>query len=120
MDVVRKHQQIDYNETGCMVEKFPEAMHTDNMKVDNSEEESSLQSILATNTFETDNTLQAVLPNENNNTLLAVLPNEDDNRLHVIAPGEGKDPIAFCKDWDAKAFPMLHPDGKNHLFDERI
>ena len=39
----------------------------------------------------------------------------------VVAPGEGKSAVnlAFCKDWDAKAFPMLHPDGQNHLFDKR-
>ena len=50
----------------------------------------------------------------------AISPNDDNNNiLHVVAPGENKVPIAFCKDWDAKAFPMLHPDGHNHMFDER-
>ena len=34
-DVVGKHQQIDYNETGCMVEKYPEAMHKDKVTFDN-------------------------------------------------------------------------------------
>ena len=45
----------------------------------------------------------------------------DPNQLHIVAPGEGKMPInlTYCKDWDAKAFPMLHPDGQNHLSDER-
>ena len=49
----------------------------------------------------------------------AMLPNQNNNQIHTIAPGEDKIPIAFCKDWDAKAFPMLHPDGHNHLFDQR-
>ena len=92
-DVVRKYQ-IEYDETGCMVEKFPEAMHKDKTTGDTSEagrEES----------------LQAILPNQNN------------NQVHIAAPGEDKVPIAFCKDWDAKAFPMLHPDGQNHLFEKR-
>ena len=44
-----------------------------------------------------------------------ILPTEGDdpNQLHIVAPGEGKTPInlTYCKDWDAKAFPMLHPDG---------
>ena len=43
------------------------------------------------------------------------------NQLHVVAPGEGKTPVnhTFTEDWDAKAFPMLHPDGLNHLSDKR-
>ena len=43
------------------------------------------------------------------------------NQLHVVAPGEGKTPVSltYTEDWDAKAFPMLHPDGCNHLTDER-
>jgi hypothetical protein len=45
----------------------------------------------------------------------------ESNQLHVVAPGEGKTLVnlAYYKDWDAKAFPMLHPDGLNHLQDER-
>ena len=45
----------------------------------------------------------------------------EENQLHVVAPGEGKTPVnlIYCTDWDAKAFPMLHPDGQNHLSDER-
>ena len=45
----------------------------------------------------------------------------EENQLHVVAPGEGKIPVSltFCEDWDAKAFPMLHPDGKNHLSDDK-
>ena len=46
---------------------------------------------------------------------------ENENQLFVIAPGEGKTPVNlnFCEDWDAKAFPLLHPDGFNHLTDKR-
>ena len=44
-----------------------------------------------------------------------------DNQVHEIAPGEGKVPIdiVYCEDWDAKAFPLLFPDGNNHLFDKK-
>ena len=83
-DVVRKFQ-INYDQTLCMVERFPEAMQTEGV----------------------------IQPIETND--------EDPNQLHIVAPGEGKTPIniIYCKDWDAKAFPMLHPDGKNHLTDDR-
>ena len=78
-DVIRKYQ-IDYDESTCMVEKYPEAMQIE-----------------------------------------GVIGQSSDNQLHVIAPGEGKIPtnLTYCQDWDAKAFPMLHPDGKNHLSDDR-
>ena len=57
------------------------------------------------------------IPEANSNIPQDEMPNQ----LHEVAPGEGKTPInlVFCQDWDAKAFPMLHPDGKNHLFDKR-
>ena len=95
-DVIRKFQ-ISYNETVCMVEKFPEAMLAEkltNVETGRDEPEASMQ---------------------------AILPNENTNELHVVTPGEGKVPInlAFCKDWDAKAFPLVHLDGQNHLFDKR-
>ena len=43
------------------------------------------------------------------------------NQLHIIAPGEGKIPenVLFSEHWDALAFPILHPDGKNNLHQER-
>ena len=43
------------------------------------------------------------------------------NDAHNVAPGEGKTPINVLKekDWDIKAFPTLHPDGKNGLHEER-
>ena len=89
-DIVRK-SQIDYNESICMVEKFPEAMHIGN-----------------------DETCNGVLPTNSNLNL-------NSNQLYVVAPGENKSPVNLlhCKDWDVKAFPMLHPDGKNNLSDDR-
>ena len=41
---------------------------------------------------------------------------EEKNNLS-LAPGEGKSPedILNSKNWDIKAFPMKHPDGKNGL-----
>ena len=82
-DAVRKFQ-IDYDETICMVERFPEAMQVEGV----------------------------VLPPDDENVEV--------NQLHIVAPGEGKTPInlIYCEDWDAKAFPMLHPDGKNNLTDK--
>ena len=43
------------------------------------------------------------------------------NDAHNVAPGEGKTPINVLneKGWDIKAFPTLHPDGKNELHEER-
>ena len=75
-DVVRKYQ-IEYNETVCMVEKFPEAMHISEklMGTDNSEAVGdNLQPVLATNIYtnETEDSLQAVLPTDNNNAITTV------------------------------------------------
>ena len=82
-DTIRKFQ-IDYDESLCMVEKYPEAMQIEGV---------------------IDQTAQ----------------DQEANQLVVLAPGEGKTPISliFCEDWDAKAFPMLHPDGLNNLTDKR-
>ena len=89
-DVVRRYQ-IDYDDTICMVEQFPEAM-------------------------ETEGVMKSSVNNEVDEEY-----NEDPNQLHIVAPGEGKTPInlLYCKEWDAKAFPMLHPDGRNHLSDDQ-
>jgi hypothetical protein len=89
-DPVRKYQ-IDYDESICMVEKFPEAMQIDGV----------------------------ISKTQNSNTDKVSAENE--NQLFVIAPGEGKTPVnlTFCQDWDAKAFPLLHPDGLNLLTDKR-
>ena len=45
----------------------------------------------------------------------------DDTDQISFAPGEGKIPqnILSSKDWDLKAFPMKHPDGKNNLHQQR-
>ena len=66
-DSIRKYQ-IDYDETVCMVEKYPEAMHTENMKnMGNSEDTGDcLQAMLPTNTNETEDCLQAMLPTNTN------------------------------------------------------
>ena len=87
-DTIRKFQ-IDYDESICMVERFPEAMHIERDNQESAKENVEL--------------------------------NAEENQLHIVAPGEGKIPInlVYCKDWDAKAFPMLHPDGQNNLSDER-
>jgi hypothetical protein len=118
-DVVRKFQ-IDYNETVCMVDKFPEA-------------------------FQVDGVIQHQQELQNKDPARCVNPEggggeeevgeedyiweewgeeefrEESNQLHVVAPGEGKNQVnlTYCKEWDAKGFPMLHPDGLNHLQDER-
>ena len=88
-DAVRRYQ-IDYDDNICMVEQFPEAMQTEGV-MQSSENYEDREST------------------------------EDPNQLHVVAPGEGKTPInlLYCEDWDAKAFPMLHPDGRNHLSDDQ-
>ena len=112
-DVVRKFQ-IDYNETVCMVEKFPEAMCTDGVVNHDNQNEIVNEDDL-TSPIEK---LTALSHNSNKSN-----HNDADtyNQLHVVAPGEGKDPVdmTFCQDWDVKAFPMLHPDGLNHLSDDR-
>ena len=40
---------------------------------------------------------------------------------YTFAPGEGKVPenILNTEDWDALAFPMKHPDGRNNLHQKR-
>jgi hypothetical protein len=90
-DPIRKYQ-IDYDESICMVEKFPEAMQIEGVIGQSVEAEEA-----------------------------AIAGDGHQNQLFVIAPGEGKTPInlTYCEDWDAKAFPMLHPDGQNHLTDRR-
>ena len=89
-DPVRKFQ-INYNNDLYMVPKYPEGM-----------------------------TLDGVQLPENIQHFEQPLVEVNGNQVHTIAPGEGKVPIdiVYCKDWDAKAFPMLFPDGKNTLFDD--
>ena len=154
-DVVRKFQ-IDYNETICMVEKFPEAMQTEGVMRPSGMDKENLDGgnlgmenssdLCQNNTNTTEmydinptadmENLPALSQNNINTTegdevilknCMEKLPDicqnniNTANQLHVVAPGEGKTPVSltYCEDWDAKAFPMLHPDGQNHLTDER-
>ena len=90
-DPVRKFQ-INYNNDVYMVPKYPEGMSREGVYIQNGDQSSAQSDIESV-----------------------------DNQLHEIAPGEGKTPIniVYCNDWDAKAFPMLFPNGKNHLFDSK-
>jgi hypothetical protein len=90
-DPIRKYQ-IDYDESICMVEKYPEAMQ-----------------------------IEGVIGRQADGDILSELVSKDQKQFRVIALVEGKIPInlTYCDDWDAKAFPMLHPDGKNNLTDTR-
>ena len=90
-DAVRKFQ-IDYNNDVYMVPKYPEGMCRDGVYLQN-----NLQNC------QQENSGQA------------------NNQIHEVAPGEGKVPIdiVYCNDWEAKAFPMLYPDGNNHLSDKK-
>ena len=51
----------------------------------------------------------------------AVIEESNDNDQISFAPGEGKYPenILNSENWDTKAFPMKHPDGKNGLHQKR-
>ena len=129
--------QIEYNTDVCMVQKFPEAMELEGVTIHHESQQcdellnkvnNKIPSIMPNVTNNSpSHTFPAIMPNVNNDspshTFPAIMPNVNNtaNQLHEIAPGEGKTPInlVFCQDWDAKAFPMLHPDGKNHLFDKR-
>ena len=66
-DTVRKFQ-IEYTDTVCMVEKFPEAMHSENISMETSQTgtDESLQAVLPNNNYEAQDTMQPMLatPNE--------------------------------------------------------
>ena len=185
-DPVRRFQ-IEYNTDVCMVQKYPEGMELDGVRLPKDTEHTfeerkrclnqtlpalmpsfvnnnyprpdngavpakmpnifnenptpdedtlsaTMQNLLNSNQDLDSDTFSATTPNPLNqppeldqNSLPASMPasnaehNQESNQLHSVAPGEGKAPInlVYCQDWDAKAFPMLHPDGKNHLFDKR-
>ena len=121
-DTVRKFQ-LNYNETVCMVDKFPEAMQTEGVigtcGFEKENEQVEPLSALCQNNLETaEQNLKT--GNEELSALRHINNNDDENQLHIVAPGEGKTPVSLthCEDWDAKAFPMLHPDGQNHLSDK--
>ena len=118
--------QLDYDQNICMVQKYPEAMQT--MGV--------IQHPADSNTSSSEGTKATVSPNDPvgcSDEFGNIADGVDDwedwdaieapeiNQLHVVAPGEGKIPVnhTFTDDWDAEAFPMLHPDGLNHLSDKR-
>ena len=124
-DVVRKYQ-MDYDQNICMVQKYPEAMQTTGVighPADTTREPDD----------ESEVTEAGMPPGPGGDTAAEEynmegmeedwdgLELEKFNQLHVVAPGEGKTPVSltYTEDWDAKAFPMLHPDGCNHLNDER-
>ena len=77
-DSIRKYQ-IDYDESICLAENFPEAFYLENKK----------------DLVEIDQI--------------------------SVAPGEGKVPenLLSSENWDALAFPMKHPDGRNNLHHKR-
>ena len=147
--------QFEYNTDVCMVEKYPEAMELEGVKIHHDDKQ-NFEAPKTGLTNPTIDTFPVPIPNINislSETFPALTPNilnenpmnnltldasqkaninmtepENDigqnkipNQLHEVAPGEGKTPInlVYCHDWDAKAFPMLHPDGKNNLFDKR-
>ena len=93
-DSVRKFQ-IEYNNDVLMVPEYPEGMMTEGVCLPKKTQS------------QTSACNDAAISNY--------------NQIHEVAPGEGKVPIdlVYCKDWDAKAFPMLFPDSNNHLFDKR-
>ena len=140
-DTVRKFQ-LNYNETVCMVDKFPEAMQTDgvvrprdfvteNDQVEilstlcQNKDKSTVNSedLHITSLEELPAMRHIIINNEEDQlpTLCHTNTTDKENQLHVVAPGEGKTPVSltYCEEWDAKAFPMLHPDGQNHLSDEK-
>ena len=85
----------------------------------------NIESLFPTNLTDTEQPSEVILPTgltsteQEGDTMLAT--NENSNRLHIVAPGEGKTPInlMYCEDWEIKAFPILYPDGRNHLSDDR-
>ena len=118
---------MDYDQNICMVEKYPEAMQITGVISHPTDSTSGPAE-------ESDVMITHMPPGPGGDTASATEYNiegieEDRNRLevkkfnqlHVVAPGEGKTPVSltYTEDWDAKAFPMLHPDGCNHLTDER-
>ena len=111
-DVVRKHQ-LDYNETLCMVEKYPEAFHVDGVVQHG--HDSAVDREALSEEKEDDPELPEEDKEQGNQSEKTL------NQLHTVAPGEGKTPksLNFVENWDAKAFWALHPDGKNNLTDKR-
>merc|ERR1712105_248361 len=85
---IRKYQ-MDYDQSVCMVDKYPEAMQVEGViqrqDVDYLEQ------------------------GEDPNQLHIVAPGEGKTPINLL----------YCEDFELKSFPMQFPDGKNHLTDER-
>ena len=118
--------QLDYDQNICMVQKYPEAMQTvgviqhpaDSNTASSEEAHTTVSSIDPVGCSDMDGNLaEGVDEWDDWNDI----EERETNQLHVVAPGEGKTPVSlnFTENWDAKAFPMLHPDGLNHLSDTR-
>ena len=118
--------QLDYDQNICMVQKYPEAMQTSGVIQHPADSSTAILEVAEA----TISPINPVGCSEVVGNLTDGIDDWDDwddieepeiNQLHVVAPGEGKTPVnlTFTEDWDAKAFPMLHPDGLNHLGDSR-
>jgi hypothetical protein len=122
---VRKFQ-LDYDQNICMVQKYPEAMQTvgviqhpaDSNTASSEEAHTTVSSIDPVGCSDMDGNLAEGVDEWDD---WDDIEEPETNQLHVVAPGEGKTPVSlnFTENWDAKAFPMLHPDGLNHLSDTR-
>ena len=118
--------QLDYDQNICMVQKYPEAMQTvgviqhpaDSNTASSEEAHTTVSSIDPVGCSDMDGNLAEGVDEWDD---WDDIDEPETNQLHVVAPGEGKTPVSlnFTENWDAKAFPMLHPDGLNHLSDTR-
>ena len=118
--------QLDYDQNICMVQKYPEAMQTvgviqhpaDSNTASSEEAHTTVSSIDPVGCSDMDGNLAEGVDEWDD---WDDIEEPETNQLHVVAPGEGKTPVSlnFTENWDAKAFPMLHPDGLNHLSDTR-
>ena len=110
--------QLDYDQNICMVQKYPEAMQTAGVIQHPADTEVTVSPIDPVGCSDEDGNLADRVDDWED---WDDIEEPEINQLHVVAPGEGKTPVnlTFTEDWDAKAFPMLHPDGLNHLSDQR-
>ena len=118
--------QLDYDQNICMVQKYPEAMQTTGViqhpaDSDNPSSEGVEDRVPPIDPVGCGDEYRDMLDGVDDWEDWNNIEEQEINQLHVVAPGEGKTPVnhTFTEDWDAKAFPMLHPDGLNHLSDKR-
>ena len=90
-----------------------------NLEGDSDEEEEYHQKHNVVRKFQFDYDRSVCLVDKYPESAVIEDPNEQDQIS--FAPGEGKYPenILQSENWDAKAFPMKHPDGKNNLHQKR-